>query len=91
MNDILNLGPEALTVAFLNAVGLCLKKIDWINDKYIPLLLAMFGGCAWVGMHGFTTQNVMTGFALGAGAVFVNQVYRQLTAPKDVPPTPPAP
>jgi hypothetical protein len=85
LSQLASLSPEALTIAFLNVIGLMLKRIPQIDDKFIPVLLALFGACSWSGMNGLTTQNVMLGVMLGAGSVFVNQVYRQFTQPKEEP------
>lgn len=67
-----------IIIPVLYAVGLLFKRTGIVKDKYIPLILLLFGFiiCAVI------TRSLLNGITQGilcAGAsVFCNQVFKQL-------------
>ena len=78
--------PELLVlIPVLYLVGASLKRYDGIADKYIPIIVGVFGVVIAmiyeVGTLGFSSEAVYTAIIQGilcAGAsVYVNQLYKQ--------------
>ena len=62
IEQIKTLGPEALTVGVVIALGYIVRKTPFIENKYIPLLCVLFGPLAYVLIGDttsvrFTTRN----------------------------------
>lgn len=80
--------PELLVlIPVLYLIGLALKKANFINDKFIPLVL---GGCgivlAFIYLISVSGWNVnilwlslVQGVLVAAGAVYFNQIYKQVS------------
>ncbi len=65
-------------IPFLNVLGLIFKQIKQINDKYIPLILLLFGLIGSVFVNGFNIQSVIQGVLVTGAAVYSNQLVKQL-------------
>lgn len=67
-----------ILIPVLNILGLALKKIEKIPDKYIPLLLLVFGVLGAFGIGGLTVDAAIQGILITGVAVYGNQVVKQL-------------
>ena len=55
-----------------------IKRLEKINDKYIPLILLFFGVLGTVGLLGLSVDSVVQGILVTGTSVFGNQVVKQL-------------
>ncbi|MGN0560782.1 MAG: phage holin family protein [Candidatus Fimenecus sp.] len=67
-----------ILIPVLNILGLVLKKIEKIPDKYIPLLLLLFGVLGAFGIGGLTVDAAIQGVLITGVAVYGNQLVKQL-------------
>ena len=67
-----------LLIPALNIIGLIVKNIEKIPDKYIPLILLFFGITGAVAIMGLSPQAVIQGVLVTGTAVYGNQVYKQI-------------
>lgn len=68
-----------ILIPVLNILGLVLKKIEKIPDKYIPLILLVFGVFGAFGMSGgFSVDAAIQGVLITGVAVYGNQLVKQL-------------
>lgn len=85
--------PEVIVlIPVLYIIGLILKSASAIPDKYIPLLLGLFGVLfclmymaatmtlgTWQEILLFVFVGLTQGFLVAGAAVFANQIYKQGT------------
>ncbi len=64
-------------VPVLNIIGMIIKNIEKINDKYIPLILLLFGIVGTVAILGLSPYSVVQGVLVTGTAVYGNQVVKQ--------------
>lgn len=67
-----------ILIPVLYIIGNILKDLKFIADKYIPILLLVFGillACGWLG---FNMSSIIQGILLTGIAVYSNQVVKQL-------------
>lgn len=67
-----------ILIPVLNIIGMVIKQIQKIPDKYIPLILLFFGIAGSVMLSGFTTQAVIQGILVTGTAVYGNQIVKQM-------------
>ena len=67
-----------ILIPVLNILGLIIKQIKDINDKYIPLILLCFGLLSSFLINGMNTQAAIQGVLVTGAAVYGNQVIKQL-------------
>lgn len=65
-------------VPVLNVIGMIIKNTEKIPNKYIPLLLLLFGILGTVAILGLTPHSVVQGVLVTGAAVYGNQVVKQL-------------
>ena len=65
-------------VPVLNIIGMIIKNIERINDKYIPLILLFFGIVGTIAILGLSPLSVVQGVLVTGTAVYGNQVVKQL-------------
>lgn len=70
--------PYVVVPLLLNAIGYILSK-SAIENKHIPLFLALLGSLAFQVLHGWSPRDAIIGFVVGAAAVGFNQGLRQYT------------
>ena len=85
----INLG-ELLQTYYMPAVllaclciGYIIKRIDFIADKYIPLILGTLGVVFGFMSADFTFNSFVGGLLSGLGAVGFHQLFKQLIEKKD--------
>ena len=80
--------PELLIlIPILYLIGLALKKIDFIKDKFIPLILGVLGIILvfvyLISMDGWSINligvSIVQGVLVAAGAVYGSNIIKQLT------------
>lgn len=67
-----------LLIPVLNILGAIIKDIEKIPNKYIPLILLVFGIGGAIGMMGFNADAVVQGVLVTGAAVYGNQIVKQL-------------
>ena len=67
-----------IIIPALNILGRLIKQIEKINDRYIPIILLIFGVIGSVAINGFNVQAVIQGILVCGAAVYGNQVIKQL-------------
>lgn len=65
-------------IPVLNILGALVKGIGKIPDKYIPLLLLVFGVLGAFGLMGFSVDAAVQGVLITGAAVYGNQLVKQL-------------
>ncbi len=67
-----------LLIPVLNVLGAILKGVEKIPDKYIPIVLLVFGILGAVTILGFSGESIVQGVLVTGTAVYGNQVVKQL-------------
>lgn len=67
-----------ILIPVLNVLGLIFKKTEKIPDKFIPLILLVFGIAGAFAILGFSVDAVVQGVLVTGVAVYGNQVVKQL-------------
>lgn len=68
-----------ILIPALNIIGMIIKRLEKINDKYIPLILLLFGVLGTIGLLGVSVDSVIQGVLVAGTSVFGNQVIKQLS------------
>ena len=68
-----------ILIPVLNIIGMIIKRLEKINDKYIPLILLLFGVLGTIGLLGVSVDSVIQGVLVAGTSVFGNQVIKQLS------------
>ncbi len=67
-----------ILIPVLVIIGLILKKLEFIPDKYIPLILLPLGIVGAMALGGWTFESAIQGILVTGAAVYGNQVVKQL-------------
>lgn len=67
-----------ILIPVLIIIGLILKKLEFIPDKYIPLILLPLGVVGAMALGGWTFESAIQGVLVTGAAVYGNQVVKQL-------------
>lgn len=59
-------------------IGCIIKHIEVIPDKFIPLILLVFGVGGAMALMGLTVDAVIQGILVTGAAVYGNQIVKQL-------------
>lgn len=59
-------------------VGLFIKSVEYIKDKYIPLILLCIAVILSCCLNGFNIDSLLQGILCAGVAVFCNQSIKQL-------------
>ena len=78
--EILNyiLDNALILIPVLNVLGLIIKHLSFIDNKWIPLILLAFGIAGSFGLMGFTVDAAVQGVLVTGVAVYGNQLVKQL-------------
>lgn len=78
--DILNyiLDNALILIPVLNVLGLVIKNLSFIDNKWIPLILLVFGIAGSFGLMGLTVDAAIQGVLVTGVAVYGNQLVKQL-------------
>lgn len=70
---------EALIlIPVLNILGMLFKSIEKLPDKFIPLILLVFGVAGTLLLSGVSADSVIQGILVTGTAVYGNQVVKQI-------------
>ena len=67
-----------ILIPVLIIIGLILKKLEFIPDKYIPLILLPLGVAGAMALGGWTFESAIQGVLVTGAAVYGNQIVKQL-------------
>ena len=67
-----------LMIPVLNIIGMIIKNTEKIPDKYIPIILLLFGILGAIAIMGISPESVIQGVLITGTAVYGNQVFKQL-------------
>lgn len=67
-----------LLIPMLNVIGMIIKNIEKIPDKYIPLILLGLGIVGSIAIMGLSPESVIQGVLVTGTAVYGNQVAKQI-------------
>lgn len=67
-----------ILIPVLNVLGMLLKTLPKLPDKYIPLILLAFGVTGTLLLSGLSVDAVIQGILVTGAAVYGNQVVKQL-------------
>lgn len=68
-----------ILIPVLNIIGMIIKHLEKINDKYIPLIILLFGVLGTLGIMGVSVDAVIQGVLVSGASVFGNQIVKQLS------------
>lgn len=67
-----------ILIPALNILGALIKGMEKIPDKYIPLILLVFGVLGAFGLMGLSVDVAVQGVLITGAAVYGNQIVKQL-------------
>ena len=67
-----------ILIPVLVIIGLILKKLEFIPDKFIPLILLPLGIVGAMALGGWTVDSAIQGILVTGAAVYGNQIVKQL-------------
>lgn len=67
-----------ILIPALNILGALIKGMEKIPDKYIPLILLVFGVLGAFGLMGLSVDAAVQGVLITGTAVYGNQIVKQL-------------
>lgn len=70
-------GDALILIPALYILGMIVKNIQTIPDRFIPLLLLPFGVVGAGLLMGFSAQSAIQGILVTGTAVYVNQLMKQ--------------
>ena len=65
-------------IPVLIIIGQIIKNIQFIPDKYIPLILLPFGVVGAMALGEWNVASAVQGVLVTGAAVYGNQIYKQL-------------
>ena len=79
MNDLSSYIKEyaLVLIPMLYVIGMILKGIDSVKDKYIPLLLLVAGISGSIGLNGVSMDSIIQGVLVTGVTVYTNQLIVQ--------------
>ncbi|MGN0561797.1 MAG: phage holin family protein [Candidatus Fimenecus sp.] len=67
-----------ILIPALNILGMILKGFEKIPDKFIPLILLVFGVAGTLALAGLSADAVVQGVLVTGAAVYGNQIVKQM-------------
>ena len=67
-----------ILVPVLVIIGLILKKLEFVPDKFIPVILLPIGILGAMALGGWTFESAIQGVLVTGAAVYGNQIVKQL-------------
>lgn len=66
-----------ILIPVLYIIGMIIKNTDKISDKYIPLILLVFGIAGSMGIIGINANAIIQGVLVTGTTVYTNQLIKQ--------------
>ena len=67
-----------ILIPVLYTIGMILKNLEFIKDKYIPLILLPIGIALAIAIKGIDINSVIQGILVTGVAVYGNQIFKQI-------------
>lgn len=67
-----------ILIPVLIILGHIIKNVEFINDKYIPLILLPMGILGAMALGSWSVTSAIQGVLVTGAAVYGNQIYKQL-------------
>lgn len=67
-----------IIIPVLNVIGMILKNLQKIPDRFIPLILLGLGIAGSIGLMGISVDSVIQGVLVTGAAVYGNQLVKQM-------------
>ena len=67
-----------ILIPVLIILGHIIKNVEFINDKYIPLILLPVGILGAMALGSWSVTSAIQGVLVTGAAVYGNQIYKQL-------------
>ena len=68
-----------ILIPVLYIVATILKNLEFIKDKYIPLILLPIGIALAIAIKGIDVNSVMQGILVTGVTVYGNQIFKQIS------------
>eukprot|EP00828_Plagiopyla_frontata_P010701 TRINITY_DN1575_c0_g1_i6.p2 TRINITY_DN1575_c0_g1~~TRINITY_DN1575_c0_g1_i6.p2 ORF type:complete len:116 (+),score=9.72 TRINITY_DN1575_c0_g1_i6:158-505(+) len=68
-----------ILIPALYIIGMLIKNIEKIADKYIPIILLVIGILGAIGLMGLSVNSAIQGVLVTGATVYVNQLIKQST------------
>lgn len=80
--DIINyiVDNALVLIPALIIIGFIIKQIEVIPNKFIPLILLVFGVGGALGLVGLSIDGIIQGVLVTGAAVYGNQIVKQLSS-----------
>ena len=67
-----------ILIPVLYIIGMILKNLEFIKDKYIPLILLPIGIALAIAIKGVDVNSVIQGILVTGVTVYGNQIFKQI-------------
>lgn len=67
-----------ILIPVLYIIGMILKNLERIEDKYIPLILLPIGVALAIAVKGIEVNSVIQGILVTGVTVYGNQIFKQI-------------
>lgn len=67
-----------ILIPVLYIIGMILKNLERIEDKYIPLILLPIGVALAIAVKGIEVNSVIQGILITGVTVYGNQIFKQI-------------
>lgn len=67
-----------ILIPVLYIIGMILKNLEFIKDKYIPLILLPIGIAMAIAISGIDVNSVIQGILVTGVTVYGNQIFKQI-------------
>ena len=68
-----------ILIPVLYVIGTILKNLEFIKDKYIPLILLPIGIALAIAIKGIDVNSVIQGVLITGVTVYGNQIFKQIS------------
>ena len=68
-----------ILIPVLYVIGAILKNLEFIKDKYIPLILLPIGIAMAIAISGIDVNSVIQGILVTGVTVYGNQIFKQIS------------
>ena len=68
-----------ILIPVLYIIGMILKNLEFIKDKYIPLILLPIGIAMAIAISGVNVNSVIQGILVTGVTVYGNQIFKQIS------------
>lgn len=66
-----------IIVAVLYVIGLILRNLEMVPNKYIPVILLIISVAFCVALNGYKVESIIQGIIISGATVLTNQIWKQ--------------